>query len=220
MARIDDVETGDQISPEWTNRFLADYLSQTDTELQSIGGIVYIGRRTSDPDTAAWGEDEKGYLWFNTTEGKYKYWNGVAAVAFPSAGGAGAPVDASYVTINAEAALTGEVQHADIVDEAQKHTPKAHTHVEADVTDLDHDAQKIKGVTVDDAAIAADKFLMYDGANVVYSTVPGCQAFEGTGTGASPITVAHGLGAQPTKVFVSVNAVQPYAVAYNAERVP
>jgi len=159
MGRISDVEAGDQISPELANRVLADYVSQTDTGTQSIGGIVYIGRRTSDPDTAGWGEAEKGYLWFNLTEGKYKYWNGAAIVAFPSAGGAGAPVDASYVTINAEADLTGEIQHANIVDEAQKHTPKAHTHVEADITDLDHDAAEIAGVTVDDSAIAADKFL-------------------------------------------------------------
>lgn len=45
----------------------------------------------------------------------------------------------------------------------------------------------------------------------------GGTSFEGTGTGSSPITIPHGLGAQPTKVFVSVNAVQPYAVAYNAD---
>ncbi len=36
-----------------------------------------------------------------------------------------------------------------------------HTHVEADVTDLDHDAGKIVTKTVDDAAIANDKILVY-----------------------------------------------------------
>lgn len=41
--------------------------------------------------------------------------------------------------------------------------------------------------------------------------------FEGTGSGTSPITVPHGLGSTPATVFVSVNALQPYTVAYNAD---
>lgn len=178
MGRIPEVVSKERVSSTKWNQFRGDYVSQTDKELQSIGGIVYIGRRVSDPDTTGWGEDEKAYLWFNLTEGKYKYWNGAAIVAFPSAGGAGAPVDASYVTINAEAGLTAEIQHANIVDEAQKHTPKIHTHVEADVTDLDHDALKIKGVTVDDSGIGADKYLKYDGANVVYGTLPAGSTYK------------------------------------------
>jgi len=81
---------------------------------------------SSDPSTAGWGNDQKGYHWFNETEGKYKYWNGASIVAYPVTGGAGAPTDASYVTINAEADLDAEVQHGSITDEAQKHIPKLH----------------------------------------------------------------------------------------------
>lgn len=56
--------------------------------------------------------------------------------------------------------------------EVQNHAPKAHLHVEADVIDLDHDAQKIKGTTVDAAAIADGKRLTYDAANtkLIYET--------------------------------------------------
>jgi len=49
--------------------------------------------------------------------------------------------------------------------EVQDHAPKSHTHVEADVTDLDHDAQKIKGVTVDDTDKADTKILSFDAAS-------------------------------------------------------
>lgn len=145
-----------------------DYVSQTDTSTQAVASLLHIGRRSSDPNTDGWGEDEKGYMWHNSTEGKYKYWNGAAIVSFPVTGGEGAPVDASYVTINAEAGLEAEVQHANITVEAQKHTAKVHPlggdrhsadtlanlntkvsdatlvdeghpHTESDITDLDHD---------------------------------------------------------------------------------
>lgn len=38
----------------------------------------------------------------------------------------------------------------------------SHTHLEQDITDLDHDAQKIKGVTVDDSQKANGKILKYN----------------------------------------------------------
>jgi hypothetical protein len=41
-------------------------------------------------------------------------------------------------------------------------TPAAHTHVEADITDLDHDAVKIDGITVDLTGIANGQFIKYD----------------------------------------------------------
>jgi len=47
---------------------------------------------------------------------------------------------------------------------------------------------------------------------VVFATV-----FEGTGSGTSPITIAHGLGDTPTKVFPSANALQPYALGWTAD---
>jgi len=40
-----------------------------------------------------------------------------------------------------------------------------HTHLEVDITDLDHDAQKIKGVVVDDAAIVDGRVLVYRSAS-------------------------------------------------------
>lgn len=46
--------------------------------------------------------------------------------------------------------------------QVQDHTPKSHTHTEAQITDLDHDALKIKGVIVNDAAIGDQKVLAYD----------------------------------------------------------
>lgn len=45
--------------------------------------------------------------------------------------------------------------------QVQDHTPKTHTHIESDVTDLDHDALKIKGIPVDNAAIGDGKRLTY-----------------------------------------------------------
>lgn len=67
--------------------------------------------------------------------------------------------------------------------------------------------------------VATKKRYYWDGSAwlMLPGVTGGGTTFEGTGTGRSPITVPHGLGAQPTKVFVSVNAVQAYAVAYNAD---
>ena len=49
-----------------------------------------------------------------------------------------------------------------------------HSHVEADITDLDHNAQKIKGKPVDDAAIGDNKILVYkqSGDKIVYEAKP------------------------------------------------
>lgn len=49
--------------------------------------------------------------------------------------------------------------------QVRDHTPKAHTHTQAQISDLSHDAQKIKGVVVDDAAKADTKVLAYDSAS-------------------------------------------------------
>ena len=85
------------------------------------------------------------------------------------AGSGKAPDDASYVTVNAEDGLSAETQHANLSG-AELHDPKAHTHTESEVTDLDHDAQKIKGKNVD-APVADDdgKFLQYDHAGSKYT---------------------------------------------------
>jgi len=54
------------------------------------------------------------------------------------------------------------------------YTPFGHTHVEADITNLLHDALKIKGKTVDDSAIGDNKILVYKTATqtLVYEDKP------------------------------------------------
>jgi len=54
------------------------------------------------------------------------------------------------------------------------YTPYGHTHVEADITNLLHDALKIKGKTVDDAQIGDNKILVYKSASqtLVYEDKP------------------------------------------------
>lgn len=46
--------------------------------------------------------------------------------------------------------------------QVQDHTPKSHTHNESEISDLDHDALKLKGVIINDAAIGDQKVLAYD----------------------------------------------------------
>jgi len=88
------------------------------------GKALNIPLLAADPSTVGWGNAEKGYTWFNTTSGYYKYWNGAAVVSYPVVGGAGAPVTSSYVTINDETAdLASSVQHANIVDPVYMHGP-------------------------------------------------------------------------------------------------
>jgi hypothetical protein len=88
------------------------------------GKALNIPLLAADPSTVGWGNAEKGYTWFNTTSGYYKYWNGAAVVSYPVVGGAGAPVTSSYVTINDETAdLAASVQHANIVDPVYAHGP-------------------------------------------------------------------------------------------------
>ena len=130
---------------------------------------------TADRDAAStgWGSLQLFRICRVVETGYYYYWNGASWARFPAAGGAGAPTDASYVTINAEAELSAETQHKNITG-ANLHDPKSHTHTESEVTDLDHDAQKIKGKTVDDAAIGDDKILVYKtaGTKLVYEAKP------------------------------------------------
>lgn len=78
------------------------------------------------------------------------------------------------------------------------HTPdfaeEVHTHVEADITDLDHDAQKIKGKPVDDSSIGDNRILVYKVASdsLVYEDKPagggGAHADTHCCGGSDPIT--------------------------------
>jgi len=76
-------------------------------------------------------------------------------------GASGAPSDLTYVTkLDETPQLPNSIRHQDI-PEAYRHPPKTHTHTESDITDLNHDAQKIRGKIVDDAAIGNGKVLVY-----------------------------------------------------------
>lgn len=48
-----------------------------------VGGIPeYLGKLSSDPDTGEWGSSDAGKYWFNTTEGRYKYWDGTKVLQY------------------------------------------------------------------------------------------------------------------------------------------
>lgn len=75
--------------------------------------------------------------------------------------------------------------------QVQDHTPKTHTHTESQISDLDHDALKIKGVIVNDAAIGDQKVLAYDlgTTRLVYiSQAPSGAALNSIQTGELDIT--------------------------------
>jgi len=59
--------------------------------------------------------------------------------------------------------------------EVRDHTPKAHTHTESQITDLDHNALKVVGVPVDDTDKGAGKVLAYNSIseNLEYETQTG-----------------------------------------------
>lgn len=68
-------------------------------------------------------------------------------------------------------------------------SPNAHTHVEADITDLDHDATKIDGITVDLTGISDGDALVYDLANTKIK--PGVGAGSGDVVGPASSTDGH-----------------------------
>jgi len=124
---------------------------------------------------AGYGAAEVGRNFLCIETGKYYYWNGGALVAYPSAGGAGAPIDASYVTINAEPALSGEIQHKNITG-ANLHICQEHhaDHEDGGLGEIsvaglsglladEQNAGKIKAKPVDTPVAGDDlKFLQYN----------------------------------------------------------
>jgi len=67
--------------------------------------------------------------------------------------------------------------------QVQDHVPKSHTHTEAQITDLDHDATKIQGKTVDDTDIGDGKAITYQasGDKLVYIDPPAGGGLPKTG---------------------------------------
>lgn len=86
-----------------------------------------------------------------------------------------------------------------------------HTHTEANITDLDHDATKIKGMTVDTPGAADDnKVLTYDHTNTKFKLAAGgsggdCYIASGSYTGDGTVNraIAHGLGVKPKLVIIN-----------------
>lgn len=126
---------------------------------------------------AGWGFNETGRVSLVMASGTYYYWNGATNLPWPSAGGAGAPADRSYVTINDEiAVLTGSVQHANIVNQAQLHVNLLHkaTHQDGGTDKIsvlnlsgkladEQNAGWIKAKSVDAPAVGDDlKFMQYN----------------------------------------------------------
>jgi hypothetical protein len=50
-------------------------------------GQMLIPQLASDPSTAGWGAAEQGRMWYNTAEGKIKFWDGSTVQVLPSVGG-------------------------------------------------------------------------------------------------------------------------------------
>ncbi|MCK4328499.1 hypothetical protein KAX02_01525 [candidate division WOR-3 bacterium] len=90
-------------------------------------------------------------------------------------GGGGDMFKATYDTDGNGIVDNSEKLEGSTKVQVQNHNPKAHTHTEVDITDLDHDAQKIKGVTVDNTDIADGKILKYNGTsgNLEYEVAGG-----------------------------------------------
>lgn len=125
---------------------------------------------------AGYGASEVGRNFLCIETGRYYYWNGGALLPYPSTGGAGAPSDASYVTINAEPALSGETRHELLTNvTGHLHEPLYHklSHQDAGLDEInvlnlggkladEQDAGWIKTKSVD-APVAGDnlKFLQY-----------------------------------------------------------
>lgn len=72
---------------------------------------------------------------------------------------------------------TGSGLDADLLDgnEATAFATSSHTHTESQITDLDHDATKIQGVTVDNTDIGNGKILQYNSVsgNIEYESLAG-----------------------------------------------
>lgn len=98
--------------------------------------------------------------------------------------------------------------------------PAVHSHVEADITDLDHDAQKIRGVPVDDTNIGDGKALAYDyiSGSIIYTDVGGSitvKEIDGSPnvSGVSTINVTNGTltdnGGGEVTLGIPTTAYQP-----------
>ena len=80
-----------------------------------------------------------------------------------------------------------------------------HTHLEADITDLDHDAVKIQGIDVDDADIANGRVLVYNSVsgNLEYEDQSGAAA-DGTAVTAAALQIRRTTSYTLTSSYVDI----------------
>lgn len=144
---------------------------------------VYATKAELDTAAAGWGSAEVKRMCWVTEENRFYYWDGSVLVKFPSTGGAGAPVDATYVTTGAEPGLNNEALHKDLVG-VNLHVPKVHSvsHGNAGSDQIsvegltglladEQNAGKIKSKTID--ALVGNRFLYYDGVTMTWASLPG-----------------------------------------------
>jgi hypothetical protein len=130
--------------------------SDIDTDVQRLTAIA----------TTAPAAPGTGDLWVDTSGSPVlKVWSGSA---WNPLTGAGATQLSELSDVGAATPAAGNVLLGDGVDFDSKSladagiAPASHSHVEADITDLDHDADKIKGKAVDDSGLADNRVLKYD----------------------------------------------------------
>lgn len=87
--------------------------------------VEYATLAARDAASASYGPNEM-FKQCRVVEDGYRYWwQGASWIPFSALGGAGAPPNCSFVTINAEGALSAETQHKNIVG-ADLHVTKDH----------------------------------------------------------------------------------------------
>ena len=59
---------------------LAQFIAAHDTTTRHPMSVLNLGKLASDPNTTGWGVSEEGRFWYNTTDHKFKAWNGTEIV--------------------------------------------------------------------------------------------------------------------------------------------
>jgi len=173
---------------------------------------------------AGYGALDAGKNFWCTETGRYYYWNGGALLPYPSTGGAGAPSDASYLTINVEPALSGETRHELLTNlTGHLHEPLYHklSHQDAGLDEIsvlnlsgkladEQNAGWIKTKSVD-APVAGDdlKFVQYNhgASKFQLTTLP---------AGGDMLKTDYALDAVRVKLAVDADTLDTHHAAYFA----